>query len=270
MTPPREVWHLDTRRLGRRVLVFDRLDSTNRLAATLAEDPANAGLAILADEQTAGRGQYGRSWLAPSGQCVLLSLIVFPPPELYRPVVLTAWAAVAVTGTIQALVGTPAQIKWPNDVLLRDRKVCGILIESALPGAAAQRRPCFIVGIGLNVQQSDASFAAQGLVEATALTQHATQPLVTRTVALHLIRQLDTDFGHLCAGDLAPLEASWREHIGLVDKEVVVECVEAAYQGRLRRLNFDGIELECRGQAPLRLAPERIQHLSHAGGPAGE
>src|SRR6516225_9244551 len=131
MTAPREVWTLATRRLGRRVLVFDRLDSTNNLAATLANDPANEGLAILADEQTAGRGQHGRTWLAAPGQSVLLSVLIAPPPELCRPAVLTAWAAVAVCATIQRTLDQPPRIKWPNDVLLNERKVGGILIESA-------------------------------------------------------------------------------------------------------------------------------------------
>src|SRR6516162_7724151 len=103
MTPPREEWSLDTRRLGRRVLVFDRLDSTNNRAAQLADDPANNGLAILADEQMAGRGQHGRAWLAATGQSALLSILFSPPPELWRPVVLTAWAAVAVCATIREI-----------------------------------------------------------------------------------------------------------------------------------------------------------------------
>src|SRR5437867_1865131 len=71
-------WHLDTRRLGRRVLVFDRVDSTNTRAADLAHDPANDGMAVLAEEQTAGRGQHGRSWWCERGTGVLLSVLLFP------------------------------------------------------------------------------------------------------------------------------------------------------------------------------------------------
>ena len=122
MISPREEWSLDTRRLGRRVLVFDQLDSTNNRAAELAVDPANDGIAILADEQTAGRGQYGRTWLAAAGESVLLSVLLAPPTALCRPAVLTAWAAVAVCSTIRAMIGAPTRIKWPNDVLMHDRK----------------------------------------------------------------------------------------------------------------------------------------------------
>src|SRR5206468_7692987 len=85
---------------------------------------------VLAREQTAGRGQHGRAWQAPAGSSVLLSVLLCPPPALRRPALLTAWAAVSVCETILQLTGLQAKIKWPNDVLIRGRKVCGILIES--------------------------------------------------------------------------------------------------------------------------------------------
>jgi BirA family biotin operon repressor/biotin-[acetyl-CoA-carboxylase] ligase len=278
MNPPYQEWSLDTRRLGRRVLVFDRLDSTNNLAASLADDPAHDGLAILAKEQTAGRGQHGRTWLAAPGQSVLLSLLIAPPPELCRPVVLTAWAAVAVCATIQQAIGQPARIKWPNDVLLYQRKVCGILIESIAgrqarkgnsplfpyQGGNLPRSLWFIVGIGLNVQQSAEAFAAAGLPEATSLAQFATRPLDTHAIAIDLIRQLDRDYDTLCWGGLDTLERRWKEHLGLLGKPVVVECPNTNYHGRLVELSFRGVELVRPEGASLVLAPERIQHLHEA------
>src|SRR5947209_1089773 len=126
---PRETWTLPTRRVGRRVLIFDRLDSTNNVAAGLADSIENDGVAIVADEQTSGRGQHGRSWTCPAGNGVLLSVLLFPPPGVRRPALLTAWAAVSVCETIRELAGLSASIKWPNDVLVSGRKVCGILLE---------------------------------------------------------------------------------------------------------------------------------------------
>lgn len=257
MNSPREEWTLDTRRLGRRVLVFDRLDSTNSRAASLADDPANDGLAILADEQTAGRGQHGRTWLAAPGQSVLLSLLVFPPPQLCRPVVLTAWAAVAVCTTIREIIGWETRIKWPNDVLLEGRKVCGILMEAI----ASRGRNPMVVGIGLNVQQSAEMFATAGLPEATSLARFTANLLDTHTVAASLIRQLDNDFDVLCRGDLGTLEASWRRHLDLLGKSVVAECHDGTYSGWLRELSFRAVELARPNEPPLILLPERIQHL---------
>jgi BirA family biotin operon repressor/biotin-[acetyl-CoA-carboxylase] ligase len=282
MNPPRHEWSLDTYRLGRRVLVFERLDSTNNLATSLAGDPANDGLAILANEQTAGRGQHGRTWLAPPGQSVLLSLLLTPPPQLCRPAILTAWAAVAVCATVYQTIGQPTRIKWPNDVLLHDRKVCGILIESLanqraagfIPAANAAeinptarqdpRSPWFVVGIGLNVQQSAATFAAAGLPEATSLAQFAAQPLDTHTVAINLIRQLDRDYETLCRGNLDMVERRWKDHLGLLGKQVIAECHGTSHCGRLIELSFHSVKLARAGQPPLVLVPERIQHLHEA------
>src|SRR5260370_6076431 len=104
-----------------RILVFDSVESTNTIALGLADDPANHGTVILAREQTAGRGQYGRSWLAPADSSVLMSVLLFPPPALRRPVLLTAWAAVSVCDLCRQLTGLPVRIKWPNDVMIQDR-----------------------------------------------------------------------------------------------------------------------------------------------------
>lgn len=254
---PRATWSLSTRHLGRRVLVFDRVDSTNSLAAQLAADPANAGTVILADEQLAGRGQHGRSWVCPPGAGVLLSVLLFPPPELRRPVVLTSWAAVAVCETIRELIGLDARIKWPNDVLLKDRKVCGILIEQ---GKGT------VVGIGLNVNQSAESFAAAGLTLAGSLALFTEQSLDRSEVARRLIECLDREYDGLGQGHLDHLKETWRRYTGLVGRQVMVRAREKTYLGRLRDLNWDYLELQLPewsrlGLDTLRLPPETVKHV---------
>lgn len=257
MTPPRQEWALDTRRLGRRVLVYERLDSTNNLAAALAEDPGNDGLVILADEQTAGRGQYGRTWLAPPGASVLLSVLLFPPPPLRRPAILTAWAAVAVCNVVRQITGVPAKIKWPNDVLLRGRKVCGILIE--------QRRGT-VAGIGLNVRQTAEELVRAGLTEATSLAQQAGAAPETPEVARRLVRQLDEDYDLLCGGDLGTLEACWKWHLGLLGRQVRARCLDGTEQGRLTELGFDGAWLRRPDGTTVVLAPEAVLNMDEVSG----
>src|SRR5215470_13247415 len=158
-TRPADTWDLPTRHLGRRTIVFDRLDSTNTYAAARADDPANDGLVVVAREQTAGRGQHGRTWQAPAGSSVLLSVLLFPPPALRRPALMTAWAAVSVCETVRALSALEPRIKWPNDVLAEGRKICGILILQR----AVNQGSAVIAGIGFNVMQSAADFATADL-----------------------------------------------------------------------------------------------------------
>src|SRR5262249_29673188 len=157
-------------------------DSTNTLAASLAVDPRNDGLVIVSDRQTSGRGQHGRSWMCPPGAGVLLSALLFPPPELRRPVLLAAWAAGPVCDAIRDCTGLQAQIKWPNDVLIRGRKVCGVLIEQ---GKAT------VAGIGLNVNQTEQAFAAAGLPHAASLAMFTGRTFEAKAVGRTLIELLD-------------------------------------------------------------------------------
>ena len=250
--PPCEEWHQGTRRLGRRVLVYDRVDSTSTRAAALADDPANDGVVILADEQTAGRGQYGRTWTCPGGAGVLMSVLLFPPPALRRPAVLTAWAAVSVCEVIRQTAGLQARIKWPNDVLIQGRKVSGILIEQSRGTVA---------GIGLNVNQSAAAFAQAGLPDAASLAVFTGHSMDCRLVARQLIGQLDEEYDRLCQGDFGTLEACWKGHLGLIGQQVTAECHDGRHAGRLRALTFDAVTLEPDAGQPLRLAPESVRHL---------
>src|SRR5262245_36581737 len=106
-----EVWRLGTRRVGRCVLVYRLTDSTNTRAFERAGQPDTDGLALLADEQLAGRGQYGRRWLAAPRSSVLMSVLLYPPVSVNRPALLTAWAAVSVCEVAGKLTGVEPSIK---------------------------------------------------------------------------------------------------------------------------------------------------------------
>lgn len=249
---PREEWRLDTRRLGKKVLLFDEVDSTNDLAAFLAEDAANDGVVILADAQTSGRGQHGRSWQSPPGSSVLLSVLLFPPPAMRRPVLLAAWAAVSVCETIWQCTGLSAKIKWPNDVLVHHRKVAGILIE--------QGRGT-VVGIGLNVRQSTEELASAGLIEAGSLAMFSDRSQDCRQAAELLIRCLDEEYDRLCQGDLRTLEIAWKNRTELLGRLVEVECLDGNFRGRLFDMGWEAVEVQCSDGAIVRLKPEKVKHI---------
>ncbi len=259
MIPPSQEWQLDTRRVGRRVLVFDRLDSTNSRAAALAADPANDGVAVLAREQTAGRGQYGRTWLCPAGSGVLLSVLVFPPPNLRRPALLTAWAAVSVCEAVRTATGLQAKIKWPNDVLVHGRKVCGILIEQAVTAGGAGGT---VAGLGLNVNQSAAAFAAAGLPDAASLAVFTEQTRDPAEMAVRLLAHLDEEYDRLCQGDVSTLEACWKWRLGLLGRPVVAEGADGRqHRGRLVELGWAGVELQRADGERVCLQPEAVRQL---------
>jgi BirA family transcriptional regulator, biotin operon repressor / biotin---[acetyl-CoA-carboxylase] ligase len=140
-----------TDRLGSIVLRYERVSSTNDLARELAVSGAIEGTCVLAQEQTAGRGRHGRSWASPAGEGLYLSLILRPAIKAAGSPIITLAAAVAAADTLRMDFDVPADIKWPNDVLASGRKICGILVESAIEGGLL---PYAVLGIGVNVRQS--------------------------------------------------------------------------------------------------------------------
>ena len=262
LLPPHRKRMLPTRHLGQRLLIFPQAGSTNTLGLSLGTDPSQHGVVLLAEEQTAGRGQYGRLWHAPPRSSVLMSVLLFPPAVLRRPALIVAWAAVSVCETIMQLTGRDATIKWPNDVLIAGKKVCGILIEQRTSGDPDWPLAT-VAGIGLNVTQSAEAFAEAEaeLPDAGSLFSMTGAACATEDVAMRLIGQLDDEYGRLLDGDVAGLESLWQRRLGLLGRPVRVEAVDRELQGRLVELRLDGLRLEMAGGVTVRLAPEAVRHI---------
>ena len=138
--------------LGSTVLRFEQLPSTNDFARDIAASGAEEGIAITAREQTAGRGRLGRAWSSPPGEGLYLSLILRPRIKPGDSAIITLAAAVAVAETLSMDLELEVDIKWPNDVLASGRKLCGILVETAIE---KEQLLYAVMGIGLNVAQRE-------------------------------------------------------------------------------------------------------------------
>lgn len=256
MTPtPREVWQFGTRHVGRKVLVYDCLPSTNDVAIELARDATHAGTVVAADFQSAGRGQYGRAWHSRAGTSLLMSLVLAPPPACNRPVLLTAFAAVALGDAVRDMTGTTPSIKWPNDLLVGGRKLAGILIE---------QHGGTVVGLGLNLNQTEAEFAEANL-HATSLGVLSGRPVDAASVIGVALRRLDEHYAELLDGQLASLERAWGERMGLLHRHARATLADGTYYtGRLTQLGFDAVEIELGDGAFVALRPETVRHLAEA------
>lgn len=145
-----------------KVLVEDAVDSTNTRLKAMAAQGAPEGTALLAEEQTGGRGTRGRSFQSPRGEGLYLSVLFRPRVALTDLFQLTGWVASAARRGVEAACGAPVEIKWLNDLYLNGRKLCGILTELSLLGESGE--PDYVVvGIGVNVSQSAETFRRQGL-----------------------------------------------------------------------------------------------------------
>lgn len=257
-TLPEEIWQGPTQRIGRCVQVYRELPSTNTWALSLPESEAKEGLVIIARHQTAGRGRYGRVWQSQPDQSLLMSVILQPPSYVKRPVILTAWAAVAMADAIFQLTRRQVRIKWPNDLLLAGKKISGILIEGGRQT---------IVGIGLNLNQTGDDFASAQLPDATSLRMATGQSFDLKTVAMVALQCLDAEYARLLGDDPAVLEADWKWRIGLLGRVVSLHRTDGSImQGRLLEMSFEKLELQSDGTRWVSVMPETVAHIVPADG----
>ena len=240
--------------IGSQIFRVESVGSTNTLAAEIGVDPNSHGSIVIADEQTAGRGQYGRSWLSRPGDSLLMSVVVHPPVELRRPVILVAWAAVALGDAILSLTGIQARIKWPNDLLIRGKKVSGILTEAT--------NAAVVLGMGLNLNQTMEDFERAGLPDATSLKLAADKPFDRDEVLAVVVSHLDREWNRLLVGEFVPVEADWKWRIGLLGRPVIAERHDGtSVSGRLMDMSFVGIEIATDHGAIEVLTPETVKQL---------
>jgi BirA family biotin operon repressor/biotin-[acetyl-CoA-carboxylase] ligase len=229
LCPDQIEWELNTRRIGRRIAVWNRVTSTNDLAARASASRANEGLVILAEEQTVGRGRRGRSWSAPPRSAVLMSVLLFPPEALDRPPWLTALGAVATAQVVEHWSGRPTWIKWPNDVRVESRKIAGVLVER---GAGS------VLGIGLNVNAAIDDLPADLRSSATSLRILNGGRLDRSEVARSLIRQLDRAYDEGLREGPEALASSWRARLEPMGRAVRVTTATDCHEGRLIDADF--------------------------------
>lgn len=157
---------LNTRYIGRQIAYFDSIGSTNDEAKKLAlEDSCVDGTVVIAEEQTSGRGRFDRKWASAKYKGINMSIILKPNIEAYNLPLISSIAAAAVGMAIDEF-GMEAKIKWPNDIIVNWRKVCGILAEAS---GEMNRLNYVIVGIGINVNQESKDFSEEISNKATSM-----------------------------------------------------------------------------------------------------
>lgn len=154
--------------VAKEVLYFDTIDSTNTKAQELAEKGYQSGTLVVADKQESGKGRRGRSWVSPSGTGIFMTLMIKPDINPNNASMLTLVAALAVAKAITSVTGEEAMIKWPNDIVVNGKKVCGILTEM---NAQFDYINHIVVGIGINVHNE--SFPEEISQMASSLTIEA-------------------------------------------------------------------------------------------------
>ena len=180
---------LSTSWLGKTVKVMKTVDSTNLEARRLAEAGASHGTLVTAEEQTSGKGRRGRSWVSVPGQGVWMSFVLRPDVELENSSMLTLVAALAVEKGIKDAAGIDGKIKWPNDVLINGKKVCGILTELS---AQMDELNYIVVGIGINANIEQ--FPEEVRDKATSLLLETGKPADRMALLCRVLEHFEHDY----------------------------------------------------------------------------
>lgn len=196
---------LGTSRIGRKVVVLPEINSTNTYALDhVAED----GTVVFAEYQTAGRGRRGRSWHAPRGAALTLTVQLIEPPGRVTPARWIMAGAIAVAQAITRETDLSPQLRWPNDLYIRGKKLAGILVETRRRRADAL---AVAIGIGINCLQHAAHFPTALRDGATSLEMESSHPIERMALARALLQRLDALLSASASPSDDELAEQWRE-----------------------------------------------------------
>ena len=200
---------------------FDEIDSTNRYALDAARAGTAAGLVVVADHQQAGRGRRGRAWTAPPGSSLLVSVLLRPRLAADQVHVVTMAAALALVDAVRLAAGVDADLKWPNDLLVDERKLAGLLAEADITGGVVR---AVVIGVGCNVTWG--GFPSELEDIATACDREAGRP-VERTALL------DAFLARLGARieTLDRVPGDYRSRLATIGRRVRVELTDRTLEG---------------------------------------
>ncbi|MHB8092809.1 MAG: biotin--[acetyl-CoA-carboxylase] ligase [Syntrophales bacterium] len=215
---------------------FENVDSTNAVAMRLAQEGATEGTMVLADRQTAGRGRLQRVWQSPAGCNLYFSFILRPKIDMAKAAQFTFLAGVAVADTIASFCPDGVEIKWPNDVLINNRKVCGILSELRTENG----RMAAIVGIGINVNMKRDDFVPEYRQIATSLLEETGRRHPREEVLCSFCTNFQRRHELFLSEGFGPIRQVWLSRTKMLGKNVRILFGTEIKEGVVSGLDEDG------------------------------
>ncbi len=227
---------LNTHDLGQVLHHFEVIGSTNDHARELAEEGAEHGEVVIAESQTGGRGRRGRPWSSPAGLNAYFSAILRPELPPARAPELTLLTSVAICDAVRQ-AGVPADIKWPNDLLVNGKKIAGILTELA---SEPERVHWVVVGVGVNVNAVELDFPEELRPIATSIRIERGEPAPRALFVAACLTALEGWLDRHAEEGFAPIRAAWRERSGTLGQDVTVKAEGRDVVGRAEDIDEAG------------------------------
>jgi len=228
---------LRTKRLGRSILFSREIDSTNKSAKELALDGAREGTVVIAETQTKGRGRLGREWVSPTGG-LWFSLILRPKLRPSEAVKLTFVAGLAVAKVLREMFDLKVETKWPNDVLVNGRKICGILTEMNTTGETVN---FVVVGVGVNTNfDVEKAFPEHLRRVATSLENELGRKVRLEELFRGLLERLENLYELFTKEGFNSILEEWKNHAGFLGRQVEVTSPTEKLSGLALDVDHDG------------------------------
>jgi len=228
---------LRTEIIGREIHYFPEVDSTNNIGFSLAQEAAVEGTLVIAEKQTSGRGRWGRSWSSPANAGLWFSLILKPalPPQAIARVNLAG--AVAVAKAVRKVTALKAYVKWPNDVLVKGKKICGILGESRI---SRDRIDLFVLGIGINVNMKRELFPEEIRDRATSISAELEEEISRVALLREVLEEFEKLYLSGQEDEFTSVLPEWRLLSSTLNKWVKVTVGGKTFEGYVVDLGENG------------------------------
>jgi len=245
---------LDTQVIGKDIYYFKSLPSTNLFAKKLVKDGVEEGTIVVSDIQLNGRGRKSRSWFSPEDG-LWFSVVLYPhiPPE--RGMLLTMASSVAIVQGIKETTGLHPVIKWPNDLLINGKKICGILTEL---DAEMDRINYTVIGIGINVN-NQLSEDLQGT--ATSLMQETGSQVSRVKLLRSILKCFDENYSRLISGDYDFIRDSWFSHANIIGKNIRVHGEKTILKGVVSGVDESGCLILDTKDGSVRVVSGDVEYL---------
>jgi BirA family biotin operon repressor/biotin-[acetyl-CoA-carboxylase] ligase len=228
---------LRSKRIGADIICLGETGSTNEDAYKLAEDGAVEGTVVFADSQSRGKGRLGRRWESPQGVNLYCSVILRPPIPPVRAAQMTFLSSVAVARTIISTTSLNPSIKWPNDLIINNGKVAGLLNEMS---GETEKINFIILGIGVNINMSSAQLPEGLRHPASSLFLESGRPVKRTDFAKGLLEELDRLYDSYLNHGFAPVREEWLSLCNSIDREVMVDFQNQRIQGIAKGIDEEG------------------------------
>lgn len=228
---------LETTVFGRKAIILNSTLSTQGDVQHMAEQGQGEGTVVLAEKQTGGRGRFGRKWFSPPGRGIWMSVLMRPELALQKTPQLTLLTGVAVCRAIRSYTGADAGIKWPNDLLIDGRKVCGILLESTVEDH--ELRYC-IAGIGVDVNFDPKDYPEDLISIATSLKMETGQTIDRTKLAAAILSELERLYYLYQKEGFGVISSLWEALSVSMNREIKVANPQGIIEGTAIGLDPSG------------------------------